>query len=90
MKFSEFISNVRKEKGLTQEQLGFELNYSQGVINSLEKEKRIPKIDEVEIMADRLGYEVVYVKKGEGISKSPVKTEKKTFMEKLNEDLKKI
>lgn len=63
MTFAEFVKMARLEKGLTQEQLGFELNYSQGIINFMEKGKKIPKIDEVEQIADKLGYEVAYVKK---------------------------
>lgn len=65
MNFAEFIKSARKEKGLTQEQLGFELVQTSKAVNYMENSKKFPRIDEVEHIAEKLGYEVVYVKKGQ-------------------------
>lgn len=42
MDFSEIIKDLRKEKGLTQQELAYELNLSQSAIAKLEKKLREP------------------------------------------------
>ena len=65
MKFSEFLKQIKKERKISQESLGFEIDQSPQSVSYMMNDKRFPRIDEVEHIAEVLGYEVVYVKKGQ-------------------------
>lgn len=63
MKFAEMMLKERKERKLSQEDMGFDLNVSTQTINFWERGLRTPKLDEAERVASILGYEINFVKK---------------------------
>jgi len=54
MNYGEIIKKVRKERGLTQKQLGERLGISQAAIGQFESNKANPKIDTIQKIADAL------------------------------------
>lgn len=63
MNFAEFVKSVRLEKGLTQEEMAFELTISTPWYNQIEKGKKFPSLDECERIANMYGYKIEVVKK---------------------------
>lgn len=55
MTIGQNIRRIRKEKGLTQQQLGELLNMTQAAIGQFEKDKTSPKIDTINKIASALG-----------------------------------
>lgn len=55
MTVGENIRRIRKEKGLTQKQLGERLNMTQSAIGQFENDKTSPKIETVDKIASALG-----------------------------------
>lgn len=54
MNYGEIIKKVRKERGLTQKQLGERLGISQAAIGQFESNKANPKIETIQKIADAL------------------------------------
>ncbi|MCR2049999.1 helix-turn-helix domain-containing protein [Acetatifactor muris] len=54
MNFGESIKQIRKEKGLTQKQLGEKLGISQSAIGQFESNKANPKMETIQKIADAL------------------------------------
>ena len=61
MTVGENIRRIRKEKGLTQKQLGERLNMTQSAIGQFENDKTSPKIETVEKIASALGVNIVEI-----------------------------
>ena len=59
MTVGENIRRIRKEKGLTQKQLGERLNMTQSAIGQFENDKTSPKIKTVDRIASALGVNIV-------------------------------
>lgn len=62
MTVGENIRRIRKEKGLTQKQLGERLNMTQSAIGQFENDKTSPKIETIDKIASALGvspYEMI-------------------------------
>ncbi|MGN0355028.1 MAG: helix-turn-helix domain-containing protein [Muricoprocola sp.] len=59
MTVGENIRRIRKEKGLTQKQLGERLNMTQSAIGQFENDKTSPKIETVDKIASALGVNIV-------------------------------
>lgn len=59
MTIGENIRRIRKEKGLTQKQLGERLNMTQSAIGQFENNKTSPKIETVDKIASALGVNIV-------------------------------
>lgn len=51
MEFKDILKDLRKEKGLTQEQLAKEINFSLSIINKWENGKKNPSIEAIKILA---------------------------------------
>lgn len=58
MNFGESIKKIRKEKGLTQKQLGDKLGISQAAIGQFESNKANPKMETIRKIADALEVEL--------------------------------
>lgn len=67
-KIGSFLSSVRKEKGLTQEQLGEKLGVTQKTISRWETGKNMPDISMFSDICDTLDIEITELFKGERIS----------------------
>ncbi len=52
MEFKDILKDLRKEKGLTQEQLAKEINFSLSIINKWENGKKLPNYNALRILAD--------------------------------------
>lgn len=63
------LEQLRKEKGLSQEELAIQTNLTQQRISSYEKEKREPDIDTLNQLADYFGCSIDYL-----IGKSDIRT----------------
>lgn len=61
MTVGENIRRIRKEKGLTQKQLGERLNMTQSAVGQFENDKTSPKIETVEKIASALGVNIVEI-----------------------------
>lgn len=59
MTVGENIRRIRKEKGLTQKQLGERLNMTQSAIGQFENDKTSPKIETIDKIASALGVHIV-------------------------------
>lgn len=59
MTIGENIQRIRKEKGLTQKQLGERLNMTQSAIGQFENDKTSPKIGTIDKIASALGVNIV-------------------------------
>ena len=55
------IQNLRKEKGLTQEELAAELNITWSMVAKVESGARIPSIDMFVVIAEYFGETLDYV-----------------------------
>jgi transcriptional regulator with XRE-family HTH domain len=53
--FGRVLSEVRKERGLSQEQLGFDSGYHRTYISFLERGKKNPTLSTIMDLADTLG-----------------------------------
>lgn len=65
MNFAEFLKSVRAERGLSQEQMGFELDVSTNTVFQVEAGQRFLRLDKCEKIADMFGYKIEIVKKEE-------------------------
>lgn len=63
MTIGEGIKEARKNKGLSQQELGDMLGVSQAMIAQYENGKRVPKIETLERIANALGGTVLYTEK---------------------------
>lgn len=59
MTVGENIRRIRKEKGLTQKQLGERLNITQSAIGQFENDKTSPKIETIDKIASALGVHII-------------------------------
>lgn len=59
MTVGENIKRIRKEKGLTQKQLGERLNMTQSAVGQFENDKTSPKIETIDKIASALGVRIV-------------------------------
>lgn len=59
MTVGENIRRIRKEKGLTQKQLGERLNMTQSAIGQFENDKTSPKIETIDKIASALGVRII-------------------------------
>lgn len=67
VKIGAFVSALRKEKGLTQEQLGEQLNVSQKTISRWETGKNMPDISMLPVICDALDVNIAELMNGERI-----------------------
>ncbi|MBP3520828.1 MAG: helix-turn-helix transcriptional regulator, partial [Oscillospiraceae bacterium] len=67
-KFGEFISRLRKEKGLTQQELADRLFISNKAVSKWERGQSLPDIDLLTPLSDILGVSVAELLKGEPIT----------------------
>lgn len=51
MKFKDILRDLRTEKGLTQEQLAKEINFSLSIVNKWENGKKLPGFEAIIILA---------------------------------------
>jgi len=75
IKIGEFISKLRKEKGLTQAELAQKLNVTNKAVSKWETGKGMPDIYLIEPLAEALGVSITEFIKGEKINKDEVKSE---------------
>ena len=57
-KMVETVKTLRKEKGLSQEQVSKETGINRHMIGRLENKKYIPSIEQLEILSELLGFEI--------------------------------
>ena len=67
-KFGEFIARLRKEKGLTQQELADRLFLSNKAVSKWERGQSLPDIDLLTPLSDILGVSVAELLKGERLS----------------------
>ncbi len=80
MKFSEKIIKIRKEKGLSQEEFGNEINVSRQAISKWESEQSQPDLDNVREISKKFNVSIEYLvneELEEDIKKEPVEEIKK-------------
>lgn len=51
MEFKDILRDLRKEKGITQEKLAKDINFSLSVVNKWENGKKSPSVDAIKILA---------------------------------------
>ena len=61
MEFKDILKELRLEKGLTQEELAKELNFSMSVVNKWENGKKNPSVDSLKILAKYFDVTIDYL-----------------------------
>ena len=51
MQFKDILRDLRKQKGITQETLAKDINFSLSVVNKWENGKKSPSVDAIKILA---------------------------------------
>ncbi len=51
MEFKDILKDLRMEKGLTQEELAKQINFSLSVVNKWENGKKNPSVDAIKVLA---------------------------------------
>ena len=51
MEFKDILKDLRMEKGLTQEELAKQINFSLSVVNKWEDGKKNPSVDAIKVLA---------------------------------------
>ncbi len=51
MEFKDILKDLRIEKGLTQEELAKQINFSLSIVNKWENGKKSPSVDAIKILA---------------------------------------
>lgn len=75
IKFGEFITNLRKEKNMTQAELAKKLNVTNKAVSKWENGHSMPDICLIEALAECLDVSIAELIKGERITKEEVKAE---------------
>ena len=61
MEFKDILKELRLEKGLTQEELAKQLNFSMSVVNKWENGKKNPSVDILKILAKYFDVTIDYL-----------------------------
>ena len=77
LELGRFISTCRKEKNLTQKQLGEELGVSDRAVSKWENGKSFPDISLIEPLCQILGISVSEFMLGKGLSRNTIRKKQK-------------
>ena len=58
-KFAERLQEIRKQKGISQQQLSRQAGFDRTYVGKIEREGKSPSLDAIEKIAEELGVEVV-------------------------------